>query len=271
MIYLSKTSRQVTEKYIDFAHRGMPGSQILPYEQVLAKKDATKVWLFGILRGTNLVYEHCQKNKIDFYYMDRPYWGISRQQPYFLRIVKNDHVKNFIDERPDDRFKASFPFEIKPYHKNGKKILVCPPTNSIATFFKCENWLENTLAELEKHTDREILVREKPYNPEAQRGADGKIHTGGNSTKVPKESIQWNEIHAVVTNNSSITIKALANGVPVFTDGNNCAFPIAGKSLARIERPVYEDPRPLFYSLAYGQFTGTEMKDGTALRILDGR
>ena len=66
MIYLSKTSRQVTEKYIDFAHRGMPGSQILPYEQVLAKKDATKVWLFGILRGTNLVYEHCQKNKIDF-------------------------------------------------------------------------------------------------------------------------------------------------------------------------------------------------------------
>ena len=55
MIYLSKTSRQVTEKYIDFAHSGMPGSQILPYEQVLTKKDATKVWLFGILRGTNQV------------------------------------------------------------------------------------------------------------------------------------------------------------------------------------------------------------------------
>ena len=50
MIYLSKTSRQVTEKYIDFAHSGMPGSQILPYEQVLTKKDETKVWIFGILR-----------------------------------------------------------------------------------------------------------------------------------------------------------------------------------------------------------------------------
>ena len=137
MIYLSKTSRQVTEKYIQFAHKGLPGSQILPYEQVLAKTDATKVWLFGILRGTNLVYEYCQKNDIDFYYMDRPYWGISRQQPYFLRIVKNDHVKNFIDERPDDRFKATFPYDIKPYHKNGRKILVCPPTNSISTFFKC--------------------------------------------------------------------------------------------------------------------------------------
>ena len=271
MIYLSKTARFVTEKYIEFAQQGMPGSKILPYDQVIEKKDATKVWFFGILRGTNLVYEHCQKNGIDFYYMDRPYWGISRDTPYFLRIVKNDHVKNFIDDRPDDRFKASFPFDIKPYHKNGKKILVCPPTNSISTFFKCKNWLQNTMAQLKKNTDREIIVREKPYNPEAQRGTDGKIHVGANSTKVSKEPIDWREIHAVVTNNSSITIKALANGVPVFADSNNCAFPIAGKSLARIEDPVYVDPRPLFYSLAYGQFTAKEMSDGTAKRLIDGR
>ena len=270
MIYLSTTARFVTEKYIEFANKGMPGSKILPYDQVIEKQDATKVWFFGILRGTNLVYEHCKSNKIDFYYMDRPYWGISRQAPYFLRIVKNDHVKNFIEERPDDRFKASFPFDIKPFHKNGKKILVCPPTNSISTFFKCEDWLQNTMADLKKYTDREIIVREKPYNPEAQRGPDGKIQTGENSNKVPKEPIDWRDIHAVVTNNSSITIKALANGVPVFADSNNCAFPIAGKSLSRIEDPVYIDPRPLFYSLAYGQFTAKEMSNGTALRILDG-
>ena len=269
MIYLSKTHRQLTEKYIEFAQKGMPGSKILPYNEVIARKDATKVWLLGILRGTNLVYEHCQKNKIDFYYMDRPYWGISRQQPYFMRIVKNDHVKNFIDERPDDRFKATFPHDIRPYHKNGKKILVCPPTNSIKTFFKCEDWLENTLTELKRYTDREIIVREKPYNPEVQLDANGKMHTGENNSKTIKEKFNWNDIHAVVTNNSSITVKALASGVPVFADDNNCAFPIAGKSLARIEQPVYEDPRPLFYSLAYGQFTANEMSDGTAKRILD--
>lgn len=269
MIYLSKTHRQLTEKYIEFAHKGIPGSQILPYDEILKKTDATKVWIFGILRGTNLVYKHCQKNKIDFYYMDRPYWGISRQQPYFLRIVKNDHVKNYIEERPDDRFKATFPYDLKPYHKNGKKILVCPPTNSIKTFFECESWLDSTLEQLKKNTDREILVREKPYNPEAQLGADGIIHTGGNNSKTSKEKFEWKDIHAVVTNNSSITVEALANGVPVFTDGNNCAFPIAGKSLARIEHPVYEDPRPLFYSLAYGQFTAKEMSNGKALRTLD--
>ena len=102
-----------------------------------------------------------------------------------------------------------------------------------------------------------------------QLSADGKIHTGENNSKTTKEKFNWNDIHAVVTNNSSITVKALASGVPVFADSNNCAFPIAGKSLARIEHPVYEDPRPLFYSLAYGQFTAKEMSNGTALRTLD--
>jgi hypothetical protein len=271
MIYLSKTHREVTEKYIKFAYSGMPGSKILPYDKVITSKDAKEVWLFGILRGTNLVYEHCVKNKIKFYYMDRPYWGISRQDPFFLRIVKNGHVKNHIEERPDDRFKATFPFDIKPYHKLGSKVMVCPPTSSISTFFKCEQWLSNTMQKLKENTDREIIVRDKPYNPEAYKDINGVIRTGGNSTKKPKEKVDWSDIHAVVTFNSSITIKALANGVPVFTDQNNCAFPIAEPDLTKIESPRYEDPRPLFYSLAYGQFTAKEMRNGSAKKLIDGR
>ena len=271
MIYISETGRKTTEKYIQFVSAGLPGSRILDYKRLLETKDAEKVWLFGILRGTDLVYKHCQKNKIDFYYMDRPYWGISRQPPYTLRITKNDHVKNFIDERPDDRFKATFPHEILPYHKNGRKILVCPPTNAIQQFFGCTDWLEKTMKELKSNTDREIIVRDKPYNPETYIDANGVMRTGENKTTTPKEKIDWREIHAVVTNNSSITIKALANGVPVFADSNNCAFPIAGKSLSLIENPIYHDPRPLFYSLAYGQFTAEEMQNGKAMRILDGR
>ena len=270
MIVLSRTHRHTTEKYIEMAQNGLPGSKILPYDQVLTS-NATSVWLFGILRGTDLVYKHCVKNKIDFYFMDRPYWGVSRQPPYFLRIVKNNHVKNFIEDRPDDRFKATFPYEIQPYHKNGRKVLVCPPTNAIQQFFNIPNWLDETLDTLRKHTDREIIVREKPYNPETYLDASGTMRTGENKTVSEKEKIDWREIHAVVTNNSAITVKALANGVPVFTDENNCAFPIAGHDLQEIEKPTYHDPRPLFYSLAYGQFNEKEMRNGTVSRILDGR
>lgn len=271
MIYLSQTHREVTEKYIRFADQGIPGSKILPYKDILNIKEAEGIWLFGILRGTDLVYKHCEKNKINFFYMDRPYWGLSRQHPYFLRIVKNGHVKNTIEERPDDRFKSTFPHEILPYHKNGKKILVCPPTNAICDFFNCRDWLDNTLKVLKGNTDREIIVREKPYNPETYKDENGTLRTGENTSQQSKEKIDWREIHAVVTYNSSITIKALASGVPVFTDSNNCAFPIAGRNFADIENPEYHDPRPLFYSLAYGQFNEKEMRNGYAWSILNGR
>jgi len=271
MNYLSQTHRQITEKYIRFFKEGIPNSSIVPYRDCLSVENPESITLFGILRGTDMVYKHCVNNQIKFFFMDRPYWGMSRQVPYWLRITKNEHVKNFIEDRPDDRFKATFPYEIQPYHKNGKKILVCPPTNAIAQFFECKDWLERTMKELEKHTDREIIVREKPYNPETYLDANGVMRTGENTTQSSKEKIDWREIHAVVTNNSSITIKALANGVPVFADSNNCAFPIAGKSLARIEQPVYEDPRPLFYSLAYGQFNWKEMQNGYAWEVLNGR
>jgi len=270
MIYLSNTNRKVTEKYIEFFHKGIKDSLIIPTNEISSKKDIDAICFFGILRGTNLIWEFCKKNKINFFYMDRPYWGESRTSPYWLRIVKNNHVKNMLEQRPDDRFKQSYKGDIKPYHKSGKKILVCPPTESIGIFFNCTNWLDDTLKILRQHTDREILIRDKPYNPSAFLGKDGIIHTGKNTTMTDKEKINWNDIHAVVTFNSSITLKALANGVPVFTDENNCAFPIAEKNFSKIEKPLYQDPRPLFYSLAYGQFNANEMSDGTAWRTLNG-
>jgi len=269
--YLSTTNRQVTEKYIEFFKKGIPNSQIENYETILKKKDISSITFFGILRGTNILYEYCINNNIPFYYMDRPYWGESRMDPFWLRIVKNGHVKNVIDQRFEDRFKSTCSWNIDPYHKNGKKILICPPTESISVFFKCEDWLKKTLTKLKQHTDKEMIIRDKPYNPSAMIDENGIIRTGKNTTTIDKEKINWREIHAVVTFNSSITLKALANGVPVFCDKNNCAFPIAENDFSKIETPRYEDPRPLFYSLSYGQFNKTEMENGFAWSILNGR
>ena len=68
MNYLSKTNRHVTEKYIEFFKQGIPNSKILPHNECIQATDADSISLFGILRGTNLVYEHCQKNKICLLY-----------------------------------------------------------------------------------------------------------------------------------------------------------------------------------------------------------
>ena len=119
MNYGIKTSRPVTEKYVQAAARGMD-AKIVSHDKVMASTDCDKVVFMGVLRGTHLVYRWAEKNKIDFYYIDRPYWGETRNSPYYVKIVKNNHLKNWQEKRPDDRFKKSFPWPIHPWKKNGK-------------------------------------------------------------------------------------------------------------------------------------------------------
>jgi hypothetical protein len=49
---------------------------------------------------------------------------------------------------------------------------------------------------------------------------------------------------------------------------NSCA-PIAETDFSKIETPKYADREPCYYSLAYGQFSAEEMRNGWAWGILD--
>ena len=51
----------------------------------------------------------------------------------------------------------------------------------------------------------------------------------------------------------------------------NPCLPVCEQDFTKIETPLYEDPRPVFNSLAYGQFTQEEFRNGYAMEILDGR
>jgi|TARA_R100000081_G_C4818803_1_gene177655 hypothetical protein len=271
MFYCVTTNRPRTEKYIESFSRGA-NANITDYKTVIDSKDCDKVCFMGVLRGTNLVYKWAEKNKKDFYYIDRPYWGESRGTPYWMRCVKNEHVKTKHEQRPDDRYKKHYKGDaIRPYHKNGKYVLVVPPSHSMALHFDAPNWLDDTLQILKHNTDREIIIREKPYNPKSFYDGEGKLMPGPSDNKQPEKPFEWDQVHAVVTFNSSITIKALHNGVPCFSNFENPCGEICESDFSKIETPMYADREPVFHSLAYGQFTQEEFRNGWALSILDGR
>ena len=271
MFYCVHTGRINTEKYIESFARGV-GRPIVSYQKVLDSTDCDKVAFMGVLRGTNLVYHWAKENNKDFYYIDRPYWGESRGTPYWMRCVKNAHVKHTHEPRPDDRYKKYYNGDpIKPYHKNGKYILVVPPSNSMSLHFNAADWLDKTLKTLRANTDREIIVREKPYNPKSFIDTEGRMMAGPSENKQPERPFEWPMVHAVVTFNSSITIKALHNGVPCFSNFENPCGPICESDFSKIETPMYSEREPIFHSLAYGQFTQEEFRNGWALNILDGR
>jgi len=269
MYYCVRTERARTEKYVEALARGSK-AQIVNYQQVLESKNCDKVAFMGVLRGTNLVCKWAQRNKKDFYYIDRPYWGESRGTPYWMRCVKNEHVKTKHESRPDDRYKKYYKGDpVIPYHKNGNYILVVPPSHSMALHFDAPTWLDDTLKILKANSDREIIIREKPFNPKSYLDDQGRMMPGPSENKQPEKPFEWQKVHAVVTFNSSITIKALHNGVPCFSNFENPCGQICESDFSKIETPMYAEREPVFNSLAYGQFTQEEFRNGYAQRILD--
>jgi hypothetical protein len=263
------TTKPRTQRYVDAFVKGSGLGKIYQFRDMknLPEEELT---MYGILAGSGEVYKRCEKEKKDFYFMDHGYFTNAHDSPHWLRITKNKHCQNIMQSRPTDRYEKFFKQDIKPWHK-GRKILVLPPTNAIANFFNAENWLQDTLKVLKANTDREIDVREKPYNPTVMKdhvGATVKI----DKPTVNKGTIDWSQYHATVTYNSNTMVASLANGVPVFCDANNsAAAPISEIDFAKIETPKYGDRIALFSSLAYNNWNLEEMANGTAWRMLNGR
>jgi hypothetical protein len=115
-------------------------------------------------------------------------------------------------------------------------------------------WLQNTLTTLERHTDRPLVVREKP--------------PGFVATDLAQA---FQDVHAVVTYVSNMAIDAILAGIPVFVDHKSAARWVGHTDLSAIESPVYPDRIPWLRHLAYCQFTVEEMANGFAWSVLQER
>lgn len=264
------TTKPRTQRYVDAFVSGTPGPKKVYQFRDLANLPEENLTMYGILAGSGEVYKWCQKENKDFYFMDHGYFTNAHDTPHWLRITKNKHCQNVLQEKPTDRYEKYFRQDIKAWNKQGSKILVLPPTNAIANFFNVEDWLNVTLKTLKENTDRIIDVREKPYNPTIA------VDHVGATVKIDKPTnhqgrINWPDYYATVTYNSNTMIASLANGVPIFCDPNNCAAaPISETDFTKIETPQYGDRMALYSSLAYNNWSLKEMSDGTAWRMLHG-
>lgn len=219
------------------------------------------------------------KDKKDFFYMDTGYFGnfISTGNPggkkLFHRIVKNDLQKHWLEKFPNDRWKQLCKMDRRlqwqGWKTKGKKILVIVPNRKSCIFYGYDlepysltdgkrPWLENTIAMIKKHTDMEIVIREK--------GSRSDRHSYSIFDALDEG------VFATVAFNSIAALESVVYGVPAFVTVPCAATPLASTDLSMIERPFYPDEKLVQQhcsSLAYGQFTEEEIADGTAWRLLN--
>ena len=231
------------------------------------------IFSWGILRGGENIIRQAMDQKRDFYYIDHAYFNAGHNQknpPY--RIVKNELQLTKVYRRPSDRF-DQLGIEIKPWRKSGDYILVCPPSPASANFYQLNNsWTEKVITILQQITDMPIHVRYKPNVV----GVD--ISTGvaipvQNKENYPEDTLSLAEhfenAYCVITYNSMVGIQAVCAGVPVIVSQISAAYPVGRTKLTDIYDLFYPKREEWLYSLAYSQFTLSEIESGRAFEILD--
>ncbi len=205
------------------------------------------VW--GVLRGSKAIINTTAAQGGLFYYIDHAYFDRGHRKSY--RITRNRFEAGPVREVPRDRIDRQN-ITAAPWRTGGREIIVCPPTEYFKKAHDCHDWLEKTLAHLRKHSDRPIVLREKPQ-------------PGEQAIPLP-EALQT--AHALVAHSSNVAIEAAILGTPVFVSPSSAAAPVGLTDLSRIESPVFPDRDPWLAHLAYSQFSFEEMQSGEAWDIL---
>lgn len=160
------------------------------------------------------------------------------------------------NKMPPDRWNQ-LGLEIKPYKMDGN-ILICGDWPEV-------DWPVKVVAEIRKHTKRNIIIRHHPSRAM-------KVHVPGAFSSYRSREEDLEDAFIVLVHNSSICFEALLNGCHLFQwDSGLCgAHKYAEKDVSKIDDPLECDREQLFYNLAYAQWNCDELRSGEAWKHLNG-
>jgi hypothetical protein len=194
-------------------------------------------------------WDEVKRQNITYYYGDHAYFG---RRVYF-RCTKNAVQHDCSGESNSHRFQA-LGVNIKHW-TSGSTILLCPQSDIFHNLQGVPKgqWINKTITELRKHTDRPILVRDKAR---------------GMTTEAQFRSNLKN-IHAVVVFTSIAGVQAALEGIPCFATHDCASAKFGTTDLSLIENPVKPENRYEMASvLADNQWTLQEIEQGMAWQSL---
>jgi len=209
----------------------------------------------------------CEQQTRNYFYIDTGYIGNLEKRKVWHRVVPNNMQHTTPNYNlPDKRFKLIS--KDKPYlpftewKTKGSAILIVTPSDKPCMFYGVDRdtWLNETITELKKYTDRPIIVRDKLSRRE---------RVGANN--IYNQFINDN-IYAVVTYNSIAAIEAIGFGIPAFTLAPTAADDLCLKDLSKIESPLYSDTEKVVkwqHWLGYCQYTPKEMLNGSVFKLIE--
>jgi hypothetical protein len=225
-----------------------------------ALETGTTAIVGGLDGGSDRLLRRCRETGHPYVFVDSGYFATrdaaGRRRRY--RVVPDAYAHHwelppyFAETFGRPRFEE-LGLTIEPWRKSGRDVIVCLSSDAHTRFFGLQSWLDDTLEQLRRGTDRPIVIRRK-------------------GDPVPLEQ-QLKTAWAVVTWSSNVAVTAALAGIPVFVGPECAALPVGASILAGggrfIEEPVYPDREAWAWGLAAGQFTADEIAAGRALNSVD--
>jgi hypothetical protein len=131
-------------------------------------------------------------------------------------------------------------------------------------------WLESTVAEIRKHSDRPIVIRPHPRsgcNIPPGCLIDRPQFTAGSYDDFDFDRVLESS-HCVVNWNSGPGPQAVIQGIPAFVGPSSLASPIANWDFSQIENPPKSERSVWLEQLAHTEWTVEEIKTGLPFRRL---
>lgn len=132
-------------------------------------------------------------------------------------------------------------------------------------------WLNNTVEELRKHTNRQIIVRNHPRKHVTSMHRDIEYHKPVHLSDT-YDSFDFDaslkNAWAVVNWNSSAACRSVIQGVPVFVGPKNLAAPVGNLNLSNIENPSMPDRSDWLMRYAHTEWFLDEIQEGLAIKRL---
>lgn len=199
---------------------------------------------------------------------------------HYLRFSLNDVFPNsgtyFTNNIIPGRWKQiqkDLDIEVKPWRTDGKHILICLQRNGGWSMRGLDvmQWCNKTIVELQKHTNKKIIVRAHPGDKRSKEYL--KIRFPGVRVSTNKNILDdFENCYAVITYNSSPAVAAAIEGIPVFvTDPDptfSQALDVANTDLSMITNPKTFERQQWLEKIAMCHFNYRDLHTGVAWNII---
>lgn len=209
---------------------------VLKRLQTHCKGILTKEWdgksipvVVGNLHGADKIQITCREQKIPYILIDHGYFHREMDLSWARFCVNNYHCT---DWRGSDR-------ETPKVHeyRSGENVVILPPPEKIAYIYQTSTWLDTTIEEIRKYTERKIVIKRK---------GEGDF----------KKTLE--KAHVIVSFGSVADVEALIRGVPVIGSPYSPAIPVSN-NIKDIENLTHFDRTAWLSSLAASEWHKDEM------------